>query len=491
MYYLGLLMMPLTLFPFSPEKCKAINVYLEQPAFSKAAWGVLVKDQVTGDILYSYNSDKFFIPCSVSKLFTASTALDYLGEDYCIKTSVFTDGTLDADGVLNGNLILYGRGDPELGLYSKGRATNTLQSLAEALRAKGIRVIKGNIIGDDHFFNTPFFSADCEWEDTHHYYACELSALSLNSNCAKVIVKPAGLNESCMVQTLPSGAFCDIDNRTHTGGTKDEDTIEFFRFVGQPTLHIRGTLSIDQNPVEAKISIDTPALFAARFFRKILKENAIEVEGVAQAATWFSEPSATDCSALNELAACESPKLKIIVQNMLKSSDNLSAQLLALQVGAYYRDHIQLTKIDSSSRTDIQALEAAMKYWKKNTTLAGCCVLRDGNGLSRHNLLTPEAVVELLSFVQHKPYFDAIYEGLPIAGKDGTLKNRFKGTYAQNNLRAKTGFMSGNRGLAGFVHTKDNQQLIICLFLNNYVPLGEEAPTSMEAIDHLVSNLLQ
>jgi D-alanyl-D-alanine carboxypeptidase/D-alanyl-D-alanine-endopeptidase (penicillin-binding protein 4) len=480
----------------SPETLSSLRdriaAHIAQPRFAPAAWGVKIVSLDTGKTVFEHNPQKYFNPASNAKLYTAALALERLGVDHRIKTSLYSTSKPEASGVLKGDLIVYGRGDPTMaarlngGDYFKG-----LEPLVTQLVNAGVRRVDGDLIGDESYFAGPPFGAGWEWDDLQAYYGAEVSSLTLNDNALDLFVKPADRGGiPCRITTGPPTSFVTVINRTQTAPKGAESRIVVYRPVGENIIYVSGRLSIDNTGYYGAIAVHNPAGLFASLLKEALYRRGIVVTGRTRVIDWkYREVTPFDFSKLIELGSVESMPMGDIVRETLKPSQNLWAQLLLLQVGETSRYPITAAGVTVNS--SIRASESAASALEANDARAGRTseelgvdalndllssigvrkgdvLLEEGSGLSRKDVITPEATVALLGYASKARWSDVYRNALPIAGVDGTLQNRMKGTAAAGNVRAKTGTLRYVYTLSGYVTTAAGERLAFSIMLNNY-----------------------
>jgi len=469
-----------------------IAAHIAQPKFAPAAWGVKIVSLDTGKTIFEHNPQKYFNPASNAKLYTAALALERLGTDYRIKTSLYSVLKPEASGTLKGDLILYGRGDPTMaarlnnGDYFKG-----LEPLVTQLVNAGVRRIEGDLIGDESYFTGPPFGAGWEWDDLQAYYGAEVSSLTINDNALDLFVKPADrAGIPCRITTGPPTSLVTLINRTQTAPKGAESRIAVYRPVGENIIYVSGRLTLDNTGYYGAVAVHNPAGLFVSLLKEALGRRGIVVTGRTRVIDWkYREVTPFDFSKVIELGSVESMPLGDIVRETLKPSQNLWAQLLLLQVGETSRRPVTAggVTLNSSTRasesassasgasdaravrtTEELGVEALNDFMSSIGVRRGDVVLEEGSGLSRRDVITPEATVALLAYASKTRWSDVYRNALPIAGVDGTLQNRMKGTPAAGNVRAKTGTLRYVYTLSGYVTTAAGERLAFSIMLNNY-----------------------
>ncbi|MDH7502795.1 MAG: D-alanyl-D-alanine carboxypeptidase/D-alanyl-D-alanine-endopeptidase [Verrucomicrobiota bacterium] len=484
---------------------------IAQPRFAHARWGVCIVSLDTGATLFSHDEHKLFIPASNTKLFTGALALDRFGGDFQIRTSIYAANMPGKDGVLKGDLIVYGRGDPSFATRWHNNDLDTaFNSFAEICARARIGEIQGDIVADESFFVGPRLGSGWEWDDLQYYYGAEVSALSVNDNAVEVAVHPADAPGSPLNVTItPPLPFVTVENRGTTVIPGQPANILVTRPLMSDCIHIEGSLPANHTGYVERVSVHRPARWFGQCVKKALESRGVRVDGGVRVVDATMRRSAKlDPDSFHEIGFVFSPPMREVVKRMMKSSQNLHAQLLLLQVGAADTDHA--TAADRQSPPNEASIKSAVTPPAKasprieSTETAGVKALErflekagipvdevhviEGAGLSRHNLITPAATVALLRYMDKHPASADFRESLPIAGVDGTLRNRMKGTPAAGNARAKTGSLSRVDALSGYVTTAAGERLAFSLMINNYSP-GLSDRSARAELDEIVALL--
>ncbi len=447
-----------------------IQEVLNRSELAPAQIAVKVTSLDSGRVLYEENAAKLLHPASVMKNLTLAAALDRLSPDFRFKTSVYVGVRPDAAGLVRGDLVIYGRGDPSIsarfhdGDYEKG-----IDELAARIATAGVKRVEGDLVGDESFFNGAPHGFGWEWADLQWYSGAEVSALSVNDNGLDLFVKPgAAIGSQCTVSTGPATPLVSFINRTTTTARGTKRELSVYRGLGAGVFEISGSLPMDDPGWTGIIAAPRPALVFVYMLRSALARRGVTVAGRSRAVDARERLSAPlDVTTLTELASIQSPPLSEIAAQTLKPSQNLYAELVLRALGNATRTDAKLT----SEEAGLEAVKALLRAAGADTTLL---VLTDGSGLSRRDLVTADALNKLLVYMDRHRYAKAFREGLPLAGSEGTLRNRMKGTPAANNMRAKTGSLPTIAALSGYVTSAAGERLAFSILINNY----SEATTS-------------
>jgi len=475
-----------------------IAALLDQPKFASARWGariITANGENAGRVVFERDADKSFMPASNMKLYTSAAALDAFGPDFKIKTSVYATKPVGKAGALKGDLILYGRGDPNLSprfdtenpkryddLESADRIT-AIEQLADQIKSGGIKTVTGSLIGDDSFFAGDLLGPGWEWDDAQFYYGAEVSALTVNDNSVAFTVTPARrAGDPPSIKIQPRTGYLKIVNNASTGDS-GLTRIGVHRPLNSNTVEFFGTIPRGAKEFEVNIAVHDPASFAAELLREALARRGIRVRGrverldaVARAARPFDE------SKLVEVASVELQPLTEILKVINKPSQNLHTELMLRQLGTRHTDARSLDDYGRPKSTASLGNEIRRQFLQRAGIETSPLSLRDGSGLARQNLVTPRSTSRLLEFMLAHPHAKTWRESLTVAGVDGTLERRMKDTAAANNFRGKTGTLTYVNALSGYVTTKRGQTLILSLMGNNYTGAGREVTAVMDRI---------
>jgi D-alanyl-D-alanine carboxypeptidase/D-alanyl-D-alanine-endopeptidase (penicillin-binding protein 4) len=470
----------------NPEFARHVDQLIDESPFASARWGIKVVSLSNGAALYERNPNRHFTPASNMKIYTTGVALDLLGADYEWRTSVYALSQPDASGVIEGDVVLYGRGAPDLVSQTTNGNENSLAKLADALHARGIRQVKGNVVGDDSYFRGNPWGDGWQWNDIQWYFGAEASALSVNGNEVDVnLLPPTKADAPPEVQTSDQQGYVEIENRMSAGTRAKRSTIGLYRGLSDNRVEVWGEFAPGTKGFGARLSVHNPALWAAKLFLTALKAKGITVGGQAEARGSRSAPSQRFEPALaNELAFVSSEPLNAIARITNKESNNLYAELILRTLGREQRDMLAEPEPPGRERGDEEAGADLVRMWlARNGVDTQSMALHDGSGLSRLNLVTPEATARLLISLSKSSSSQVFRESLPIAGKDGTLAGRLK-TIAGRAF-AKTGSLTYDNSLSGYLITGNGETLAFSIFCNDYAGRGN----SSRLIDQIVIRL--
>ena len=461
-----------------PELQTKISEILARPELESAIVGVKVVSLDNGRVLFEENANKLLRPASNMKLYTVATALDRLSPDYRFVTSVYAATRPDASGVVRGNLTIYGRGDPSIAArFNNGDYIKVIDDLATRIAAAGVKRVEGDLVGDETYFVGPKYGSGWTWEDLTWYYGAEITPLTVNDNALDLFVKPGpAVGQPALITTGPPDPLLKIINKVVTSAKGVPRELSIHRGLADNTITVTGSMPIDDRGYSGGIGISHPALLFVYLLRSSLAQKGVVITGKSLTTGEISQPPLIDISPfvgtngaslpLNEIAKLESPPFSVIAAQTLKPSQNLYTELILRTLGKMTPAPATMSSLNQTSEN--LGVEAVKTFLKTVGIRPETLVLDDGSGLSRSDMVTAESTVQLLTFMSKHRYATVFRDALPIAGVDGTLRNRMRGTAAANNLRAKTGSLSSAASLGGYVTTAAGERLAFTIMVNNY-----------------------
>ncbi len=438
------------------------------PALDNAHWGVMVQSVESGELIYRENATKLFMPGSNVKLVTAAVALASLGIDHRFQTAIAASDQIQEGGTLSGDLIVIGGGDPTLSeRFFAGDPLAVFRNWADSLKSLGVTHIAGDVVGDDDLFDDVHLGPGWSWDDLGYYYAAEVGALLYNEGAVRARVSPGdSVGALANVRLDPPTVYLTVQNDVVTvaDSTGVSVTEELRPFSNDGRLW--GEIWIGRDSLNRFLAPHDPTLFFVTVLAETLQSEGISIGGRPADADSFA-PGGRRASPTT-LFVQASPTLAEIVKPFLKESQNQIGEMLLRYLGA--------------ADSDTGSIEAGRRVVERTLTAWGIpesyYIYVDGSGLSRYNYISPEALVRLLRVMARRPEFEAYYDALPIAGVDGTLEQRMRGSRAAGNARAKTGYISNARALSGYVTTADGELLAFSMIANNF-------DTSIRTVEYL------
>jgi len=446
------------------------------PNLFNAQIGIYIESLPSGEIIYQQNEHKLFIPASNMKVFTTATALLKFGSKFKYRTEIYNDGKIE-QGVLRGNLIVKGRGDPTLApRYYDGDVRKVFHAWVDSLQACGIQEIRGNLIGDESYFQGEPLGTGWQWDYEPFWYAAQISALTLNDNCIDVTVTPNDtIDRPPQISLMPPTRYVGIDNRARTILADSVQTLFLTRPRLQNMLQVENEIPVNKPPYHESISVENPALFFITVLAEVMTTRGITIQGslITQ-----KQPDQIPYNTCQRIFTQYSPELSEIIKVTNKVSQNLYTEQLLLTLAAEYG------KKATASEGAAVVLDQMTSIGIPETEF----LMVDGSGLSRNNLITPYAISTLLRFMARHSNFGYFYESLPVAGVDGTLKGRMQKTVAENRVHAKTGFVGRVRNLSGYAYSADDEPIIFSILVNNYTVPTSAINLLQDRICVLLSN---
>ncbi|MFB6247867.1 MAG: D-alanyl-D-alanine carboxypeptidase/D-alanyl-D-alanine-endopeptidase [Salinibacter sp.] len=468
----------------------AVTDTIGTETFRGAFWGIHVVNLRTGEVLYSRNAERFFVPASNVKLLTTAAGLEQLGPDYRYQTSVYVDGPV-TDGTLEGNLIVRGAGDPTIGGFEqRDDPTQVFRRWADSLQARGITRIDGNIVGDDNRMAETPLGHGWSWSDIPYAYAAEIGGLVFNENTVDLEVEGRQVGQPARLSWDPFRTdYVTVVNRSQTVSYRDEEDEEYTRDMGTNTIHVKSRIHPNERDTES-ITVSNPTLYFVDTLRDILLQEGISVDGRAADLDETALNVQYDSRAVRRVASYTSAPLSAIVQTLNHQSKNLYAEQLLRTLAVEVPPDTEEDLPPGSSALGVKAVRETLVNAQVDTSRIQ---LVDGSGLSRQNLVRPTSLVTLLRYMWHHPnprVRSAFYDSLPEGGRDGTLEYRFQGTApARSNVRAKTGTLSNTSSLSGYVTSGAGAPLAFSVFCNHHLADGDQVRSAQDVIVNALARL--
>lgn len=428
-----------------------------------ASWGLTVLDAATGQTMAGYDSHRSLTPASSLKVITSASALALLGEQFRFETHLEYDGALGADGVLRGNLYIYGSGDPSLGSDRLGEqhAPDKLMALwVEVIRRTGIKSIQGKIIGDGSAFGTQMAPGGWAWEDLGNYFGAGASGLNFHENYFSLYLK-SGPNPGDAVEILrsePASPELTLINELRAGPKGSGDNSMMYGAPYASQRYLRGSIPPGRSSFVVKGALAEPALTCARFLAEQLANGGIRATGGASSYRLELLNAGRMAGQRRRIYTHYSPPLRELIVPLNQESINLYAECLLLAIAR-----------KQGKAGDLEAGAGAMRdYWKNSGVDVRGMNLCDGSGLSQCNALTTFQLADILARAQRAPWREAFSNSLPLAGRSGTLEYMLRGTIAEGRLRAKSGYIGGVRAYAGLVQARSGKTYAFAMIANHF-----------------------
>jgi D-alanyl-D-alanine carboxypeptidase/D-alanyl-D-alanine-endopeptidase (penicillin-binding protein 4) len=470
---------------------RKIDKILSTSDAQRGSWGIQVVELRSGKLLYQRDADHLFIPASNMKMFTTAAALEKLGPDYIFHTTVESDAAPDAQGRV-GDVYLVGRGDPNLGVRTfpytyhgpQQPADKSLDELADQVKARGVREVVGKLVADDSYFVWEPFAPNWAADDLEWGYGAPVSALVFNDNLLTLHVKPGQkAGNEAEVRLEPVDDYYLLKNGIVTGEKGTEKNYLLERQPGSMELDLWGKIPVDAPEGTDTVAIANPPELMAEKFRAALRVRGIVVEGPIEVRhlTRLEAASPTNPAPPSSprvvLAEHTSPPLSEAIKVVNKESENLHAELLLRTLG----------KVVNNRGSLAGGLEALNAFAAQQVGIApGETYFSDGSGLSREDLVAPQAAVKLLLYMARSPHFQAYFDSLPISGTDGTLAHRLLTDDVKGKIHAKTGSVEHVNTLSGYMDLPSGKRLVFSIMTNNH-PLPNK--TGQDALDAIAAEI--
>ena len=407
------------------------------------------------------------------KLLTVAAAATRLGWDHTFETTVRATTPLGFDGIVRGDLVVRGGGDPTIG--NRSTSGGSVSALADALWQRGVRRVEGRVVGDASAFAREPLGEGWAWDDLPFSYSAPAGALIYNENDAQIAVAPgasAGAAATVVLVDVDSGLR--VRSNVATGATGSSTDVDVSRGLASDEVEVRGTIAVDHGQVIRYAAVNDASRYFASALRSALVARGIVVRG--QAVSGDDSPAGPLSGTAPVLATLTSPTLDVIATRLLKVSQNLYAETFLRQLDATPNHQASVSGGETALRQVLEAFGVSR----------GAFTQSDGSGLSRYNLVTPTAFVQVLTAMARNAQLSAKWmAALPIGGADGTLQHRLTGTAAEGRVRAKTGSLSGVRALSGYVETATGEHLVFSFLANNYAD-----PVTSEDIEKAMDTAL-
>jgi serine-type D-Ala-D-Ala carboxypeptidase/endopeptidase (penicillin-binding protein 4) len=506
---------------------RTIAGLLEEPEVSRDHWGIVVTG-MDGAPIYSLNEGQLFQPASNAKLYTTAAAMALLGPGTTFETKIVARGVFGGVANLKGDLVLVGAGDANLSgrdipyvppavrpKAEKGapplpevNPLRYLEAMADQVAASGLKVVNGDVVGDDTLFPWEPYPQDWSIDDTVWGYGAPVSALTINDNQIKVTVTPAAIaGQPATVVVDPAvPSYYTLDVAVTTGEKKSGSHVQMERALGSKVLQVYGSVAVDAQPDEEEVAISDPAEYAAVALKGMLESRGIVVTGKARAThripaeaegfmTQMKKPGYESfvvgddkgpqpiaClvdppPAGNErvIASHRSPELLDDVTVTNKVSQNLHAELWLHHLGR---------KAACSRGSTVGGARLVRAFLEHAGIDKDDFVFFDGSGLSGHDLVTPRATARLLQYASTQPWFADWKKSLPVGGEDGSLAERFGKAPLKDHVFAKTGTLGEARALSGYLEGASGKTVIFSIMVGNHMP---QTTKDREAMDKIVA----
>lgn len=428
-------------------------------------WGAMAISLDRGDTLLALNPHRVMVPASNMKVLTVSAALHHLGPDFTYSTFLLTRGAL-RDGVLEGDLVLYGTGDPTLSERFYPTETAPLDSLAKLVTGAGIRQIQGDLLVDGTFFQGQELHPDWDPRDLNDPFAAPVSAVSYNESVLTLRVEAGErVGSRPAIHTQPPVPGLPVVNTARTVSAGTRSRIWLLRESPWDPIGIEGEIPLWGRDVWRRLPVPDPLVFAGGQLQQNLESRGVTVRGRVRTVRDRARSPVEAASApggdpespsVRVLGMRSSPPLLEILRVVNKESHNLFAETVGKTLG-------RVVLGDGSFQG---GAEAVRRFLVEEAGVPAEEVrIRDGSGLSPGNGISPGALLQVLHYMAESPHWDELWSTLPEAGVRRELSRMYRSPAARN-LRAKTGTMEGVSALSGMVKTRSGERILFSIMAN-------------------------
>lgn len=407
-------------------------------------------------VLYSYLPDKPLKVASNMKLLTTAAALIYLGKDFKYKTCVYTTGKLSSNGILKGDIILIGSGDPNIsGRFYNGKITAIPEMWADAIEGIGIKTVEGDIVADDTVFDREYVNPTWPKDQLSRWYCAQISGLSFNDNCVDITILP-GSEEGQLVKTIvePQTDYVKIINACKTTIKKTLHSYSLFRKDGTNNIYLEGNFWKRTKRQTEWVTINKPSLFVATVFKEKLETRNITVKGKSR----FVNKNDWENLKHAKKLVCTVAKMEQTINVANSRSQNFYAEQILKTLGA----SIKKKGTFKSGLNVVKEMIGILGHRPDEYEIA------DGSGLSSRNRLTTSIITDLLCFMYNHKYGKIFMDSLPVSGLSGSLKKRLVKPPYKSRVKAKTGYIASTSALSGFAETISGDLLAFSILINDF-----------------------
>jgi serine-type D-Ala-D-Ala carboxypeptidase/endopeptidase (penicillin-binding protein 4) len=458
-----------------PRIQSEIDTLNADPALKHGLWAFSVMTADSGKMIAANNPELCVMPASTMKILTTGAALGLLGTDYQYTTLIQYEGKFDSiKGIIHGNLYIQGSGDPSLGSawFKKAGEESDFEKMGKTLLALGVKEIDGMIIGDASCFGDNPVPDGWQWSDLGQYYGAGTSGLAYKGNSVTLFFNST--KDSCTIdKIIPQ--LDDVVYRSYVRADalpakKDEAYVYGAPYGKEYAVY--GTIPAQKIGYKVEAANPDPAYTCATELKAILLAAGIQVKGEASTVRRLQIKGKLNSTQRNKIAEIKSPNLSEIVKLTNVQSDNTFAEQISRTLGL----------LKGEGGTTEAGVKVIRNYWQSLGVDVEALHMTDGSGLSRSNLVTTNIEASVLQKIYQQKWFSVFDKSLPVAGKNGSMTSLCKGTLAENNLRAKTGYINKARGYAGYVKTKSGKLLCFSLLANNYTCTANEMKKKLEKL---------
>jgi len=464
---------------------RSADKYLSGVSLRGSSWSIMAVDLADGAILLARDQDRSLIPASNLKLLVTACALETLGPEYRIVTTVGYTGQVDPSGTLNGDLVVIGAGDPSLSSRFAD-STDTFSAWADSLLRRGIHSIKGDLIGYAGLFKGDPLGSGWEWDDLADWFAAEFSPLTYADDCVEITVAPAdSVGKPALISWSPPGDFAQISGTISTAEAGGAAAISYNRELASNRITLWGAIPLGSEAQRRWVTVHHPADFFLEAMEQKLRQKGIAFTGTTRVSSSW-QPDYAD---FKLLFVDLSPPLVNLIRVVNQQSHNLYAELLVRVLGV---------KAQAADLWGLRAQEDAfaagcgrIREWESKLVGGSTgFVMADGSGLSRRNLACASELIKVLVNMNRSPNRWEFINSLATPGM-GMLQGRFAGLPQGISLRVKTGSLTRVKALSGYLSLSGQPRIAFSFICNNYLCPAEEIDQTMESLCQILALYLK
>lgn len=451
-------------------------------SLKNAKWGICVITADSGKTVFAKNDSLLLTPASTMKAVNTAASMSLLGSKHTFKTQLLYDGNIGKDSILHGNLYIKGGGDPSLGsprIDTMNDVKYMIPQWVEIIRSKGIKKIEGAIVGDASILDDTIIPPSWVDGDIGFYYGAGASGLSFHENnfCISITCGKKYRDSARIAEVNPPLPYIKIENKAWTGSPHYKGNLWAYGKPYDNKRTITGIVPRNYKEFMMRLSIPDPAAFCAYSLYKALMDTGIMVTD-----------SATTYKDLVTAKKNTSKQRTLIYTHTSPSLDTLVYYTNHKSINSYAENILKMLAYEKTGKgSTIIGTELVKEYWKKKGVDLNGFVMKDGSGLSTENKVSPRQLAEMMRANISDSIFSVFYHSLPSAGVSGTISTMLKGTVAENNLRAKSGYMQKIRSYTGYVYNKQNKLLTFGIIVNNHTASAYNMRTMLEKIMVLIA----
>jgi serine-type D-Ala-D-Ala carboxypeptidase/endopeptidase (penicillin-binding protein 4) len=437
----------------------AIQNFKALPGMQNASIGFCLSDPENGKVLFSDHDSESLVPASCLKIATTGAGLGLLGKEHRYYTRIGYDGTVNTAGVLHGDIVVKGGGDPMLG--SDRLDDNRIAgfgTLINEFKKAGIKTMDGNLIVDCSYFDDETICKAWGYDDIGNYFGAGCYGLNYRDNTYSITLKP-GLKAGSTVKFLsvsPSDIGLKFENRLVSGNPGSGDASNIFGEPNEDCRVLQGTIPASKSTFSIKGSMPDPPGYFGKAFASALSGDGILTDYKKYRVYTCEHPA--QFSHFVCVDSIVSPSLEEIVYYTNGMSVNLYAECLMKETG----------KVVAGNGSRQSGEKVIKKYWSQKGVDTAELIMEDGSGLSRNDRISAFQLTKMLCVIRNEGYFDAFLNSLPVSGLKGAMKGMGKGASIQGRIYCKTGHLSGVRAYSGYIKTGSGKWLCFSLIVNNY-----------------------